>query len=108
MLSRRLLVVVALATTATSFFFLGMFYARTDDAFAMASYEAKMIAIRAEIRGAVVWAKYADRYPAATTGESLATDNAKVSKLVEEVKQELQNEMGLLAVQLLRERRSSS
>jgi S1-C subfamily serine protease len=107
MLSRRLLIVIALATTATSFFFLGVFHARTDDAFAMASYDAKLDAIRAELRGAVVRAKYSDAHPAGTAGESWAADDAKVSKLVEEVKQELQNEMGLLPVQLLRERRSS-
>jgi hypothetical protein len=107
MFSRRLLILVALVTTATSFFLLGVFHARTDDAYELASYDAQLDAIRAELNRS----RRAEERPAGTSGQIASADvpaaDPSRARLVEEVKQELQNEMGLLPVQLLRQRRSS-
>ena len=110
MVSRRLLTVVALVTTAVSFFLLGVFHARTDDAFEFASYDAKLDAIRAEVRSELIRARHTDGRAKGTTGEAVnagANPEAAQSRLVETVKHELQAEMGLMPVQLLRERRVS-
>ena len=50
MISRRFLFVIALVTTAACFFLLGTFHARTGDAVERAEYDAKLDAIRAEVR----------------------------------------------------------
>ena len=50
MISRRFLFLIALVTTAACFFLLGVFHARTDDAEERATYDAKLDAIRAEVR----------------------------------------------------------
>jgi Trypsin-like peptidase domain len=109
MVARRLLVVVTLLTTAVSFFLLGMFHARTDDAYELATYDAKLDAIRAEIRRDRVL----DVEARGTSGEAFGLDPtgaagaASRAALIDQVKQELQAEMGLVPVQLVRERRSS-
>ena len=76
MVSRRLLTVVALVTTAVSFFLLGVFHARTDDAFEFASYDAKLDAIRAEVRSELIRARHTDGRAKGTSGESV---NSSVS-----------------------------
>lgn len=108
MISRRLLTVVALLTTGVSFFLLGMFHARTDDAYELATYDAKLDAIRAEMRrdrnrGPIEEAR-------GTSGEAAPSEAAAAAlraALIDQVKQELQAEMGLVPVQLVRERRAS-
>lgn len=111
MVSRRLLTAVTLLTTAVSFFLLGVFHARTDDAFELASYDAKLDAVRAEVRSELIRARHADTRARGTSGETPTSDHSEAdasrNRLIAEVKQELQAEMGLVPVQLLRERRSS-
>lgn len=112
MISRRFLVLIAIVTTATSFFLLGIFHARAGDAVERAAYDAKLDAIRAEVKSQ--WGKTGrGDVPAGTSGSdawdaaSPAPSDATRAKMVAEIKQELQNEMGLLPLQLLRDRRIS-
>ena len=51
MVSRRFLAAVSLITTAAVFFLLGVFQERSGGARERASYDAKLDAIRAEVRG---------------------------------------------------------
>jgi Trypsin-like peptidase domain len=110
MVSRRLVFSTCILATAVSFFTLGVVHSRRTDA--DASYDAKLEAIRDEI-GKTQRAEAA--IPAGTTGrlagraESTSTlpDAASRARMVAEIKQELQSEMGLLPVHLLRDRRSS-
>jgi Trypsin-like peptidase domain len=110
MVSRRLVFSTSIVATAVSFFTLGVVHSRRADA--DASYDAKLEAIRDEI-GKTHRADAA--IPAGTTGrlaaraESASTlpDAASRARMVAEIKQELQSEMGLLPVHLLRDRRSS-
>jgi trypsin-like peptidase len=113
MISRRFLFVVALVTTAACFFLLGTFHARTDDAVERAEYDAKLDAIRAEVRHELKSARGPEVLTAGTSGDIALTapvrqptESAR-AKMVAEIKQELSNEMGLLPLQLLRDRRSS-
>jgi hypothetical protein len=113
MVSRRFLVVVALTTTAAAFFFLGVFHARTNDAAERAGYDAKLDAIRAEVRSQIGRSRAPEVLTAGTAGESAVRGAARVpseaarNRMVAEIKQQLQDEMGLVPVHLLRERRSS-
>lgn len=113
MISRRFLFVVALITTAACFFLLGTFHARTDDAVERAEYDAKLDAIRAEVRHELGRARSPEVLTAGTSGDIAAAQpvrqpgEAARAKMVAEIKQELSNEMGLLPLQLLRDRRSS-
>jgi hypothetical protein len=114
MISRRFLFVVALITTAACFFLLGTFHARTGDAVERAEYDAKLDAIRAEVRHELKTARSPEVVTAGTSGDVATTaqtvrqptESAR-AKMVAEIKQELTNEMGLLPLQLLRDRRSS-
>lgn len=110
--SRRLLLLLALTTTAFVFFALGAFRVRSGEALDRATYDAELDAIRAEVRSELGRGPYADAVPAGTSGR-VAAESSGVSaasaraRLVTEIKQELQDEMGLLPVRLLRERRLS-
>jgi hypothetical protein len=103
MVSRRFLIAISLISTAVSFFLLGSFRERLDAALERASYDAKLDAIRAEVRSELGRRGSAELVAAGTSGSVLRTRD----QLVSEIKQELQNEMGLVPVQLLRERRAS-
>ena len=113
MISRRFLVLIAIVTTATSFFLLGFFHARAGDAADRAAYDAKLDAIRAEVKSQLGKTGRGDVLPAGTSGSETwdaappAPSDATRAKMVAEIKQELQNEMGLLPLQLLRDRRIS-
>jgi hypothetical protein len=112
MISRRFLVLIAVITTATSFFLLGVFHARAGDAADRAAYDAKLDAIRAEVKSQLGMTRRGDVLPAGTSGgntwdASPAPNEATRANMVAEIKQELQNEMGLLPLQLLRDRRTS-
>jgi hypothetical protein len=113
MASRRFLVLIAIVTTATSFFLLGVFHARAGDAADRAAYDAKLDAIRAEVKSQLGTTRRGDALPAGTSGgetwdvASRAPSSATRANIVAEIKQELQNEMGLLPLQLLRDRRTS-
>src|SRR3954462_1765667 len=102
MISRRFLFVVALITTAACFFLLGTFHARTGDAAERAEYDAKLDAIRAEVRHELGRRRTPDVVTAGTSGDvvlsaqpvrTAPTETAR-AKMVAEIKQELQNEMG--------------
>ncbi len=112
MISRRFLVLIAVITTATSFFLLGVFHARAGDAADRAVYDAKLDAIRAEVKSQLGKTRRGDVLPAGTGGDtwdapSPVPNEATRANMVAEIKQELQNEMGLLPLQLLRDRRTS-
>jgi hypothetical protein len=113
MVSRRFLVLIAIVSTATSFFLLGVFHARAGDAADRAAYDAKLDAIRAEVKSQLGTTRRGDALPAGTSGgetsdaASRAPGSATRANIVAEIKQELQNEMGLLPLQLLRDRRTS-
>jgi hypothetical protein len=107
MVSRRFLTAVALVTTAASFFLLGDFHARAGTEAARAEYDAKLDALRAEVRSGL--GRY--RLSVETAGTSgiagLPGSQAARARIVADIKQELQSEMGLVPLQLLRDRRTS-
>jgi hypothetical protein len=107
MFSRRFFALVALITTSTTFFLLGDFHARADNAVERASYEAQLDAIRAEIRHQL-GRRSPDVVPAGTSGASgVSLGDDQRARMVADIKRELQTEMGLLPLQLVRDRRSS-
>jgi hypothetical protein len=113
MVSRRAVFLTSLTATAVSFFTLGVIHARRDA-------DAKLDALRSEVRNeigkersSVDKERRADVLPASTMGEIARRDtrtaadlNAR-ARMVDEIKQQLQREMGLLPVHLLRDRRAS-
>jgi hypothetical protein len=115
MVTRRLVFVTSIVATALSSFTLGVMHTRRSDAATQQSYDAQLASLRAEMRTqlgrvqrseAVAMAGTAGR----TDGEAGASAGPTMSaraKMVAEIKQELQTEMGLLPVNLLRDRRSS-
>jgi hypothetical protein len=110
MVSRRLVFSTSILATAVSFFTLGVVHSRRADA--DASYDAQLDAIRDEI-GKTKSSEIA--LPAGTSGRlagragstMMVSDPASRARMVAEIKQELQSEMGLLPVHLLRDRRLS-
>jgi hypothetical protein len=112
MVSRRLSFAVALVTTAGCFFLLGDFHARAGDGVERAEYDAKLEAIRAEVRHEIGRVREPARLTgtsgvAAVEGDRLPAADSSRASMIAEIKQDLQNEMGLLPLQLLRDRRSS-
>jgi hypothetical protein len=111
MISRRILFVCALVAIAASFFTFGAMHTRRAEASVNAAYDARIEALRDEVRRQFG----RDPVPAGTTGETsrrplrnaVEPSLASRAQMVAEIKQELQSEMGLLPVHLLRERRSS-
>ena len=108
MVSRRLVFVTSTLATAVSCFTLGVMQSRRSDA---GVYDAKLDAIRDEVRSglgkmqrseAVVTAGTAGKIPG--KGEP---GEASRARMVAQIKQELQSEMGLLPVHLLRDRQPS-
>jgi hypothetical protein len=117
MISRRFLIVISLLTTATSFFLLGVFHTQKQDRLERATYEARLDALRAEMRAQVEKATGGDLLAEGTSGVThQKTGSPAVRKerpltprdrMIADIKRELQDEMGLLPVKLLRDRRSS-
>jgi S1-C subfamily serine protease len=111
MVSRRFLAVVSIITTAAAFFLLGVFHERTDDLAVRANYDAKLDALRAELRTQLGKARTAEVVPASTMGDSSdgpSRDTTTVrERMIADIKRELQSEMGLLPLALLRDRRTS-
>src|SRR5438093_3306282 len=112
MFTRRTLLLIAFTSTAALCFTLGVFHERHIDARDRATYDAKLDAIRAEVRGAL--GTRAEAVPAGTIGRTDARSNdtetsgaGARARMVTQIKQELQKEMGLTPLQLLRDRRSS-
>ncbi len=117
MISRRLGLSIGLLLTASFFFALGVWHARTSSRLDRETYDAKLDAIRAEVRNQLGRSTRAEAAPAATVGRldssgkdrsnDMPVSTAARANIVAEIKRELQSEMGLLPVHLLRERRSS-
>ena len=108
MVSRRVVFLSSILATAVSFFTLGLIHARAVDDSVRAGYDARLEALRDEVHRELG----KDPLPAGTSGETTrprAAGKLKGSRaqMVAEIKEELQSEMGLLPVNLLRERRSS-
>jgi trypsin-like peptidase len=112
MMSRRLVFTTSVLATAVLFFMLGAIHAKRHDALSQASYDAKLDAIRTEVRSELgKSARATDAVePAGTTGriggKTRAADVNR-ERIVSEIKEQLQTEMGLLPVHLLRDRRAS-
>ena len=114
MIPRRLVLAVSLIATAVSFFTLGVVHSRHADLASRAIYGAKLDAIRAEVRTEIGETRRTPApVPAGTTGrvahpkDDAPDAGAARARMVSDIKQQLQSEMGLLPVHLLRERRSS-
>jgi S1-C subfamily serine protease len=112
MVSRRLVFVASMLATAISCFTLGVVHARRSDALVANAYDAKIDAIRTEVRTTLGRTERSSAVvnTAGTAGhakDDSSTSGAARARIVAEVKQELQNEMGLLPLQMLRDRRSS-
>jgi hypothetical protein len=108
MVSRRLAFSASILATAVSCYTLGVVHSQRTEA--GASYDAKLDAIRAEFGRS----HRADEVvPAGTTGQAsgraevAGTAGTARSRMIAEIKKELQHEMGLMPVTLLRDRRSS-
>jgi hypothetical protein len=118
MISRRVVFLTSIIATAASSFTLGVIHTRRGDTSIRASYDEKLDAIRAELQSEMRKTRHleAAAVPAGTTGQvttrpkeestDIPTPAAR-AKMVAQIKQEIQSEMGLLPVHLLRERRSS-
>jgi hypothetical protein len=117
MVSRRLVFVTSIIATAVSSFTLGVMHSRNADAAAETSTHAQIEALRQELRSQIGHAQRSNPVlPAGTIGQMAGKDGvaadappsmAARARMVAEIKQQLQNEMGLLPVHLLRDRRSS-
>jgi hypothetical protein len=115
MMSRRLIFTTSILATAILFFVIGAVHSRNRDAASRASYDAKLEAIRSEVRselGRSSRASGADAVVSTTgttgrmAGKAAPADTSR-QRMVAEIKEQLQAEMGLLPVHLLRESRSS-
>jgi hypothetical protein len=109
MVSRRLVYVTSVLATAISCFTLGVLHARRSDAIAARAYDAKIDALRMEVRTTLGRAARNAPAPAATAGHASepAPTASSRARMMAEIKEQLQSEMGLLPVHLLRDRRSS-
>ena len=113
MVSRRFLAVVSTITTAAAFFLLGVFHERTDDAAVRANYDARLDALRAELRTQLGKVRAPEVVPASTMGGETSDGpshegpSAVRERMIADIKRELQSEMGLLPLALLRDRRTS-
>jgi hypothetical protein len=110
MIARRIVFATSLIATGISAFTLGVTGTRRSEAARQASYDAKLDAIRTEVKSELGKARAGDvLLPTATAGHATrpAAGSTAREQIVAEVKQQLQSEMGLLPVQLLRDRRSS-
>jgi hypothetical protein len=111
MMSRRLIFTTSVLATAILFFVIGAVHSRSHDAASRASYDAQLDAIRSEVRSELGRSSRGE--VAVTTGTTgrvagkAAAVDASRQRMVAEIKEELQAEMGLLPVHLLRESRSS-
>jgi Trypsin-like peptidase domain len=111
MMSRRLVFTTSVLAIAIFSFMLGAIHTRRRDAASRASYDAKLDAIRSEVRSEIGKSTRAEAVATSGTsgrvaGKSPAAE-ASHQRLVSEIKEQLQTEMGLLPVHLLRDRRAS-
>ena len=109
MVVRRLVFTTSLLATAIAFFTLGTVHSRRTDAASRAGYDAKLDAIRAELANTH---KTDAAVPAGTSGRLTRSNDplsspAARARVIAEIKDQLQSEMGLLPLHMLRDRRSS-
>ena len=105
--SKRTVFLTSIFATAISFFTLGLTGARRGEAAAQASYEATLAAIRSEVKSQL-GKGLDDAWPAGTAGYLAGkTSTSARAEMVATIKEELKSEMGLIPLQLLRDRRSS-
>jgi len=110
MVVRRLVIAATLLSTAIAAFTLGTIHTRRVDAALSASYDLKLEALLREFAKSE---RAESVVPAGTSGRVARSrdegtiDAKSQARLVNAVKQQLQTEMGLLPVHLLRDRRSS-
>ncbi|HKT80657.1 MAG TPA: serine protease [Vicinamibacterales bacterium] len=109
-ISRRFAFGISLCAVAASCFTLGVLYTRQHDDLDRASYDVRLEALRSEFRRVMA----EESRPTATAGiEGEGGENEQVVKsasrdaMIAEIKEQLQREMGLLPLSLLRDRRSS-
>ena len=108
MISRRLIFTTSILATAIFFFTMGAMQSRRDVAASRQSYDAKLDAIRREVRSEIGKTGRAEAVSiAGTSGRLAPKSDAGRASMVAEIKEQLQTEMGLLPVQILRDRRSS-
>jgi Trypsin-like peptidase domain len=110
MVNRRLVFVTSIVATAVWSFTLGVFHARRADALEQTLSRDEIQELRAEMGMQPGRARKGDAVlPAGTTGvtKDAAAEAGARAKIVAEIKEQLQSEMGLLPVQLLRDRRTS-
>ena len=109
-MSVRRLVLAATLTSATAaiFFALGQYSAQRLIARQQAESDARIDALRAELHRSIAHRDDAvGMLPAGTSGMGAAAQAENRDALVSEIKKQLQSEMGLLPVQLVRDRRRS-
>jgi hypothetical protein len=111
MVTRRLVFVTSIIATAISSFTLGVIHTRRANVVAEQSYDVQIAALRAEMRSQLGHAQKTEPVVTAGTAGAVVKEAppsmSARAKMVAEIKQELQTEMGLLPVNLLRDRRSS-
>ena len=109
-MSVRRLVLAATLTSATAaiFFALGQYSAQRLIARQQAESDARIDALRAELHRSIAHRDdTAAMLPAGTSGLGAVAQAENRDALVSEIKKQLQSEMGLLPVQLVRDRRRS-
>jgi Trypsin-like peptidase domain len=108
MISRRLVFTTSIVATAASFFAMGAVQSRREVAANRDSYDAKLDAIRREVRSELGRAGRAGAVATAgTSGRAEPKGDGGRASMVAEIKEQLQTEMGLLPVHVLRDSRSS-
>ena len=110
MVTRRLVFITSIVATAISSFTLGVIHTRHTDAIAQESYDEQIASLRAEMRTQLGRTRVDVVNSAGTVGTVAAKSEPALNaraKIVAEIKAQLQSEMGLLPVNLLRDRRSS-
>lgn len=114
MISRRVVFLSSILATAVSCFTLGIMQARRIDATDQAGYDARLEALRLELQQAIAREPRDGSGATGTAGietglEEAGRDVAEEARgrMIAEIKAQLQTEMGLLPVSLIRERRSS-
>jgi hypothetical protein len=116
MVNRRLVFVTSIVATAVWSFTLGVFHAHRADALEQTFYHDEIEQLRAEMRvqhgpvrkeDAVLPAGTIGVAPTGAAAVEAAPSMSARAKVVAEIKQQLQSEMGLMPVHLLRDRRTS-
>jgi trypsin-like peptidase len=110
MVNPRLVFVTSIVAIAVWSFTLGVFHARRADAFQQTLYQDEIEELRADMGMQLRRARKEDAVLlAGTTGmaRDAAAEAEARATIVAEIKQQLQSEMGLLPVHLLRDRRMS-